>query len=89
MEHDLYNVGTGKDLSIRELAALIQRITGHEGEIEWDRSKPDGTPRKLMDVSRMHEAGWEHSIGLEEGIRQTYEWFRNHMNEIKEVEIES
>lgn len=89
MEHDLYNVGTGRDLSIRELAGLIQRITGHEGEIQWDRSKPDGTPRKLMDVSRMKEAGWEHSIELEEGIRSTYDWFREHTDEIKEVEIES
>lgn len=89
MEHELYNVGTGRDLSIKELAALIQRITGHEGEIRWDRSKPDGTPRKLMDVSRMEEAGWTSSIELEEGIRRTYAWFREHINEIKEVEIES
>jgi GDP-L-fucose synthase len=72
---NLYNIGTGKDLTIKELAALIQRIVGHQGEIIWDSSKPDGTPRKLMDVSKMTEAGWKAKIELEDGIRKTYEWF--------------
>jgi GDP-L-fucose synthase len=73
-EH-LYNVGTGRDVTIKELAETIQNIVGHKGEIIWDQSKPDGTPRKLMDVSKMNALGWEHSTELEEGIRSTYGWF--------------
>src|SRR6187431_642469 len=65
----LYNVGTGSDLTIRELAATIQKIVGHTGEVIWDDTKPDGTPRKLMDVSKMHNIGWKHQVNLEEGIR--------------------
>ncbi|MDZ7755165.1 MAG: NAD-dependent epimerase/dehydratase family protein [Rhodohalobacter sp.] len=87
MKHDLYNVGTGKDITIKELALTIQKIVGHEGEIEWDTSKPDGTPRKLMDVSRMKEAGWTYSIELEDGIRSTYEWFLENIETIKEVKL--
>ncbi len=64
------NIGTGEDLSIKELAALIADITGYTGEIEWDRSKPDGTPRKLMDVSRINALGWKAKIGLREGIER-------------------
>lgn len=85
--HDLYNVGTGKDISIKGLALLVQEIVGHEGDIRWDHSKPDGTPRKLMDVSRMTEVGWSYNIELEDGIRSTYEWFKENYNEIKEVKI--
>ena len=73
----LINIGTGEDLSIKELAEMIARITGFEGEIVWDSSKPDGTPRKLMDVSKLHRQGWHHKIDLEEGIRMVYEPFRN------------
>ena len=73
-EH-LYNVGSGTDLTIKELALLIQKEVGHEGEIIWDASKPDGTPRKLMDVSKMNANGWKAQIGLPEGIRSTIEWF--------------
>jgi GDP-L-fucose synthase len=69
------NIGTGKDLSIKDLAELIKEIVGFDGAIEWDSSKPDGTPRKLLDVSRMTALGWSPPIGLEEGIRSTYEWF--------------
>jgi GDP-L-fucose synthase len=87
MEHDLYNVGTGKDITIKQLAETIQNITGHEGDIIWDSSKPDGTPRKLMDVSRMKEAGWEYSIELEDGIRSTYEWFLANLDQFKEVKL--
>lgn len=72
---NLYNVGVGSDLTIKELALLIQRIVGHTGEINWDSSKPDGTPRKLMDVSKLHELGWKANITLEEGIKDTYEWY--------------
>jgi GDP-L-fucose synthase len=89
VEQDLYNVGTGKDISIKGLALLVKEIVGHEGDIRWDHSKPDGTSRKLMDVSRMTEAGWTYNIELENGIRRTYEWFKESYDEIKEVEISS
>jgi len=87
MEHHLYNVGTGKDITIKQLAELIQDIVGHEGKIEWDTSKPDGTPRKLMDVSRLKNEGWEYTVELEEGIRSTYEWFLENIDDIKEVKL--
>lgn len=83
----LYNVGSGVDLSIKDLALTIQRITGHQGDIIWDSSKPDGTPRKLMDVSKLKEMGWEYSIRLEDGIKETYEWFLANIESIKEVKI--
>ncbi|RCW86919.1 GDP-L-fucose synthase [Halanaerobium sp. DL-01] len=70
------NVGVGKDISILELAELIKDIVGFEGEIVNDLSKPDGTPRKLLDVSRLNELGWEAQISLEEGIKDTYQWFK-------------
>ena len=71
----LYNVGTGVDLTIKELAQMIQEIVGHQGEIIWDDTKPDGTPRKLMDISKMHALGWKHQVDLEQGILKTYAWF--------------
>ncbi len=83
----LYNVGTGVDLTIKELALIIQRIVGHTGEIIWDNTKPDGTPRKLMEVSKMTNAGWKAKIGLEEGIKVTYEWFLENVDMVKEVEM--
>ena len=70
------NVGTGTDVTIRELASLVASAVGYTGEIAWDTSKPDGTPRKLLDVSKLAGAGWSASIGLEEGVRKTVEWFR-------------
>ena len=70
------NVGVGEDVSIKELAELIQGVIGFEGEINWDSSKPDGTPRKLLDVSRISRLGWKAQIRLVEGIRSTYEWFK-------------
>jgi GDP-L-fucose synthase len=69
------NVGVGKDISIRELAELIQQIVGFDGEIEWDSSKPDGTPRKLLETQRLQGLGWEPKILLEQGIKSTYDWF--------------
>lgn len=81
----LYNVGTGEDLTIRELAETIQKIVGHQGEIIWDDTKPDGTPRKLMDISKMHELGWRHQVNLEEGIQQTYEWFLTNIENFKQL----
>jgi GDP-L-fucose synthase len=85
-EH-LYNVGTGVDLTIKELAETIQKAVGHTGEIIWDSSKPDGTPRKLIDISKMHSLGWKHQINLAEGIKNTYSWFLENHNSIKEVKI--
>lgn len=75
-EQGLVNVGTGEDLSILELAKLIQKIVGYEGELRFDSSKPDGTPRKLMDVNKLHSMGWKARIGLEEGIRAVYEEYK-------------
>ena len=71
-EPGLVNIGTGEDHSIKELAEMIQKITKFEGEIIWDHTKPDGTPRKLMDVSKLHQLGWKHKIALEEGITKVY-----------------
>jgi len=83
----LYNVGTGIDLTIKELAENIQKVIGHHGAIEWDSSKPDGTPRKLMDVSRMHQLGWKHEVELIEGIKKTYSWFLENEGNYKEVKM--
>lgn len=71
------NVGSGVDCTIRELAETIARVTGFSGDLVWDSSKPDGTPRKLLDVSRLRGLGWQASIGLEDGLRDAYRWFRN------------
>ncbi|OOV18759.1 GDP-L-fucose synthase [Flavobacterium sp. LM4] len=84
----LYNVGTGEDLTIKHLAETIQQITGHKGEIIWDATKPDGTPRKLMDVSKMHHLGWKHKIELQEGIQKTYDWFLENSEAFKQVKME-
>ena len=67
------NIGTGEDITIKDLAEMIKEITGYRGEITWNTSKPDGTPRKLLDVSLIHNLGWEHSITLRDGIKQVYE----------------
>tara|TARA_R110000787_G_scaffold35490_1_gene91131 strand:- start:7327 stop:8274 length:948 start_codon:yes stop_codon:yes gene_type:complete len=83
----LYNVGTGIDLTIKELAETIQKVVGHSGEIIWDSDKPDGTPRKLMDISKMHQLGWKHKIELEKGIEKTYTWFLENIENIKEVKM--
>lgn len=83
----LYNVGTGVDLTIKDLAEIIQNIIGHNGDIIWDTTKPDGTPRKLMDVSKMHALGWQHQVKFEEGIRKTYNWFLENIDNIKKVTI--
>ena len=77
-EKELINVGTGEDLPIGELAALVSEIVGYKGSIKFDTSKPDGTPRKLMDVSKLHERGWKHSINLREGIQLAYQDFLEH-----------
>lgn len=85
-EH-LYNLGTGEDLTINQLAETIQKVVGHKGTIIWDASKPDGTPRKLMDISKMHALGWKHKVNLENGIQKTYDWFLENVEEYKEVKM--
>ncbi len=72
---EILNIGVGEDLTIRELAELIKTVIGYAGGIQFDKSKPDGTPRKLLDVSRLRATGWRPRIGLEEGIRRTYAWY--------------
>jgi GDP-L-fucose synthase len=72
------NVGVGEDLTIRELATIVQRVVGYAGSVELDRSKPDGTPRKLLDVSVLHDLGWRARLDLESGLREAYRWFVEH-----------
>jgi GDP-L-fucose synthase len=88
MEHydgpEQVNVGTGSDVTIREIAETIARVVGFTGKTEWDTDKPDGTPQKLLDVSRLAGAGWTARIGLEEGLRRTVEWYREHLLSLRE-----
>lgn len=88
MEHydgpDQVNVGIGSDVTIREIAETIARVTGYRGETEWDTSKPDGTPQKLLDVSKLAEAGWTAKISLDEGMERTVAWYRDHVDTIRE-----
>ena len=74
------NAGTGQDASIRELAETLALVTGFGGELVFDPSRPDGTPRKLLDVSRLKALGWAASIGLEEGLKDAYAWYREHLS---------
>ena len=85
----LYNVGSGKDITIKELAETIQAVVGYKGNILWDKSKPDGTPRKLMDVSKMRDLGWSYSTELTEGIEKTYQWFLENIKDLKQIKLES
>lgn len=87
LPENLYNIGTGKDLTIKELAETIQKIVGHEGEIKWDRSKPDGTPRKLMNVEKIKKVGWRSSTDLTKGIQITYDWFIANNKNYKQVRL--
>jgi GDP-L-fucose synthase len=77
------NVGTGEDQSIRSIAELVARVVGYDGETAWDTSKPDGTPRKLLDVSRLKALGWSPTTSLEDGLRETVNWFHEHRAEIR------
>ncbi|MFT7481345.1 MAG: GDP-L-fucose synthase [Oceanospirillaceae bacterium] len=79
-ESSLVNIGTGVDVTIKELAETIQEIVGYEGKINWDTEKPDGTPRKLMNVSKLHDLGWQHTINLKEGIKRVYGEYKNNVN---------
>ena len=77
------NVGTGQDVTIRQLAEMLVQVIGFEGDLEFDTSKPDGTPRKLLDVSRIHGLGWQAEIGLDEGLRSTYRWFLDNQDQLR------
>ena len=79
LEEHLYNVGSGSDLTIKALAEMTQKVVGHKGEILWDELKPDGTPKKLMDSSKLKSKGWRSIIDLEKGIKTSYEWFLKNM----------
>ncbi len=78
-EAEIVNIGTGEDCTIKELAETIKEVVGYPGTIEWDTTKPDGTPRKLLDISRLHALGFHHQIGLKEGIRRTYKWYKSQL----------
>ncbi len=78
------NVGTGRDVTIAEIAGFVAEAVGFEGETRWDTSKPDGTPQKLLDVTTLHEAGWSAKIGLLQGIASTVEWYREHVDQLRE-----
>ena len=80
----IVNVGTGQDLSIAELAALVADVVGYRGAVQWDSTKPDGMPRKLMDTSRMASLGWKPAITLTEGLRRTYRWYRQQLGELQD-----
>jgi len=82
---EIVNVGVGDDVSIRELAELVKEVTGFQGEIVNDTTKPDGTPRKLLDVARLHGLGWRAQIGLREGVAQTYRWFLENRESVRTV----
>ena len=75
------NVGTGKEMTIKEIANLVIRTVGFEGELAWDKSKPNGTPRKLIDVSKLHSLGWHHKVEIEEGVEKLYRWYQNSLKE--------
>ena len=79
----MINIGWGRDISIKELALLIKDIVGPEGELEFDTTKPDGTPKKLLDVTRLNQLGWQAKIELKEGLESTYQWFLENQDHIR------
>jgi len=79
---EIVNVGIGEDMAIKNLAEMIKKIVGYDGKIIWDTSKPDGMPQKLLDVSKISALGWHDQIKLEDGIKETYEWFKKNMNDV-------
>jgi GDP-L-fucose synthase len=87
LDEHLYNIGTGVDLTIKSLAELIQKTVGHTGEIIWDTTKPDGTPKKVLDVSKMKSRGWRAKISLEDGLSATYKWFLENEQTFKQVKM--
>ena len=85
LEEHLYNVGTGVDITISDLAESVQRVTEHKGQILWDSSKPDGTPRKLMDVTKLASVGWNAHISLKNGLASTFQWYLHNSRELREI----
>ena len=79
--NEFFNVGSGKEITILELAEMVKKVTGYQGKIVMDSSKPDGTPRKLTDISRLKAMGWKPKSDLEEGLKQTYEWYKTNKAE--------
>lgn len=77
---EIINIGLGEDLSILELANVVKKVVGYEGDIKWDSTKPDGTPRRLLDVSKIKALGWTSNIGLEEGLKKTFMWYKENIN---------
>jgi GDP-L-fucose synthase len=77
------NIGTGKEVTIKELAETVKRVVGFEGEIIWNKDMPDGTPRKLCDVTKLHNLGWTHKVELAEGVELAYKWFRENVDEAR------
>ncbi|MDE6622468.1 MAG: GDP-L-fucose synthase, partial [Lachnospiraceae bacterium] len=77
------NIGTGKEVTIRELAEIVRRVVGYQGEIVWNQHMPDGTPRKLTDVTKLHNLGWTHKVELEEGVQLAYDWFRENVEKAR------
>jgi GDP-L-fucose synthase len=80
---EFVNIGSGEELKIRELANMIKGIVGYTGEIVWDTTKPDGTPKKLLDVSHLKKLGWQPEINLPDGLRQVYDWYLTNLDNIK------
>ena len=76
---DIINIGTGVDITIKKLAETIKKIIDYKGNIIWDASKPDGTPKKLLNVNKLHNLGWKHKVDLEEGVKNTYGWYKKHI----------
>ena len=79
------NIGTGKEVTIRELAETVKQTVGYTGEIRWNTEMPDGTPRKLTDVTKLHGLGWNHKVELEEGVKLAYGWFRENVDQARGV----
>ena len=82
---EIINIGTGEDVSIKELAEMIVEVTGYKNDYEWDTSKPNGTPRKVLNVDKMKSLGWEPKIGLREGLESTYEWMKNNESNLRSI----
>ncbi|MDH5571484.1 MAG: NAD-dependent epimerase/dehydratase family protein, partial [Gammaproteobacteria bacterium] len=83
-ENEIVNIGVGEDVSIRELAEAVKATVGYEGELKFDTTKPDGTPRKLLDVSKLNSLGWTAKVPLDEGITDTYKWYLDHINNFRQ-----
>ncbi len=73
--NEIVNIGTGKDITIKEVAEIIEEVIGYKGEVLWDETKPDGTPRKLLDVTKINELGWKAETSLKDGIKKAYAWY--------------